>query len=48
MDHNIIKPIKMIKEVITEVPVVVSVPCDNVVPMPIQTEEPQNTPEMEE
>ena len=48
MDHNIMKPIKMVKEVITEVPVVVSVPCDNVVPMPIQTEEPQNTPEMEE
>ena len=48
MDHNIIKPIKMVKEVITEVPVIVSVPCDNVVPMPIQTEEPQNTPEMEE
>ena len=48
MDHNIMKPIKMVKEVITEVPVVVSVPCDNVVPMPIQTEELQNTPEMEE
>lgn len=48
MDHNIMKPIKMVKEVITEVPVVVSVPCDNVVPMPIQIEEPQNTPEMEE
>lgn len=48
MDHNIMKPIKMVKEVITEVPVVVSVPCDNVVPMPIQTEEPQNAPEMEE
>lgn len=48
MDHNIMKPIKMVKEVITEVPVIVSVPCDNVVPMPIQTEEPQNTPEMEE
>lgn len=48
MDHNIMKPIKMVKEVITEVPVVVSVPCDNVVPMPIQTEEPQNIPEMEE
>ena len=48
MDHNIIKPIKMVKEVITEVPVIVSVPCDNVVPMPIQAEEPQNAPEMEE
>lgn len=48
MDHNIMKPIKMVKEVITEVPVVVSVPCDNVVPMPIQAEEPQNAPEMEE
>ena len=48
MDHNIIKPIKMVKEVITEVPVVVSVPCDNVVPMPIQAEEPQNAPETEE
>lgn len=48
MDHNIMKPIKMVKEVITEVPVIVSVPCDNVVPMPIQTEEPQNIPEMEE
>ena len=48
MDHNIMKPIKMVKEVITEVPVIVSIPCDNVVPMPIQTEEPQNTPEMEE
>ena len=48
MDHNIMKPIKMVKEVITEVPVVVSVPCDNVVPMPIQAEEPQNAPETEE
>lgn len=48
MDHNIMKPIKMVKEVITEVPVIVSVPCDNVVPMPIQAEEPQNAPEMEE
>ena len=48
MDHNIIKPIKMVKEVITEVPVIVSVPCDNVVPMPIQAEEPQNVPETEE
>lgn len=48
MDHNIMKPIKMVKEVITEVPVIVSVPCDNVIPMPIQAEEPQNAPEMEE
>ena len=48
MDHNIMKPIKMVKEVITEVPVIVSVPCDNVVPMPIQAEEPQNAPETEE
>lgn len=48
MDHNIIKPIKMVKEVITEVPVIISVPCDNVVPMPIQAEEPQNAPETEE
>lgn len=48
MNHNIMKPIKMVKEVITEVPVVVSVPCDNVVPIPIQAEEPQNAPEMEE
>lgn len=48
MDHNIMKPIKMVKEVITEVPVIVSVPCDNVVPMPIQAEEPQNVPETEE
>lgn len=48
MDHNIMKPIKMVKEVITEVPVIVSVPCDNVVPMPIQTEEQQNAPETEE
>ena len=42
------KPIKMVKEVITEVPVIVSVPCDNVVPMPIQAEESQNAPETEE
>ena len=48
MDHNIMKPIKMVKEVITEVPVIVSVPCDNVVPMPIQAEESQNAPETEE
>ena len=48
MDHNIMKPIKMVKEIITEVPVIVSVPCDNVVPMPIQAEEPQNAPETEE
>ena len=48
MDHNIMKPIKMVKEVITEVPVVVSVPCDNAVPMLIQAEEPQNAPETEE
>lgn len=48
MDHNIVKPIKMVEEVITEVPVIVSVPCDNVVPMPIQAEEPQNAPETEE
>lgn len=48
MDHNIMKPIKMVKEVITEVPVIVSVPCDNVVPIPIQAEEPQNAPETEE
>ena len=48
MDHNIMKPIKMVKEVITEVPVIVSIPCDNVVPMPIQAEEPQNAPETEE
>ena len=48
MDHNIMKPIKMVKEVITEVPVIVSVPCDNVVPLPIQAEEPQNAPETEE
>lgn len=48
MDHNIMKPIKMVKEVITEVPVIVSVPCDNVVPMPIQAEEPQNASETEE
>ena len=48
MDHNIIKPIKVVKEVVTEVPVIVSVPYDNVVSMPIQAEEPQNAPETEE
>ena len=48
MDHNIIKPIKVVKEVVTEVPVIVSVPYDNVVSIPVQTEKPQNAPEMEE
>ena len=48
LDDNLAKPIKMVKEVITEVPVLVKVPYDNIIPMSEQVEESIEEPEMEE
>lgn len=48
MDNNIIKPIKMVKEIITEVPVIVSVPYDNITPISMPVEQSENPSETEE
>lgn len=48
MDNNIIKPIKMVKEIITKVPVVVSVPYDNITPISMPVEQSENPSETEE
>ena len=48
MDNNILKPIKIVKEVITEVPVLVSVPYDNITLISTPVEQSENTLETEE